>query len=374
MPAPIVEVDEMSAAYIIYTSGSTGRPKGIVHSHRSALAYASTAADVYGLTAADRLANAAALHFDQSTFELYAAAIVGAAVIVLSDPILRFPASVTTILESQRVSVWYSVPTLLRQLSTRGAIEQRDLSTMRWVLFGGESFPAGQLADLMRQIPTARFSNVYGPAEVNQCTYHHLSSPPPEEVLVPIGTAWPGADLRIVDRNDSALDVPAGQAGELLVCSDTMMVRYWNEPELTARAILEVLDAAGTVRRWYRTGDLVVQRSDGDLEFLGRADNQVKIRGHRIELEAVDVALGDISGIRIGTTVVRQTDGDAELVALVVADETDAAEPETSAIVRQLRQRLPRAAVPTEVVFVGELPRTGTGKIDRAAARRLLDS
>ncbi len=150
--APLVEVDPGDPAYIIYTSGSTGRPKGIVHSHRSALAYATRGSDAYDLTAADRLANIAPLHFDQSTFELYAAPLVGAAVIIVPEPVLRFPASLSELIEEQRVTVWYSVPYLLDQLSTRGALDQRDLTSLRWVLFGGEVYPPGALARLMRQL------------------------------------------------------------------------------------------------------------------------------------------------------------------------------------------------------------------------------
>ena len=97
---------------------------------------------------------------------------------MIPEPILRFPASLSALLEAQRVTVWYSVPYLLAQLSTRGVLAERDLGTIRWVLFGGESFPPGQLADLMGQLPLARFSNVYGPAEVNQCTIYNLSTPP----------------------------------------------------------------------------------------------------------------------------------------------------------------------------------------------------
>ena len=154
-PGAIVTVDPTAPAYIIYTSGSTGRPKGIVHSHASALSYTLAAAELYELTADDRLANVAALHFDQSTFELYSAPYAGSSVLVLPDPVLRFPASVTALLESHRVTVWYSVPSLLRQLSGRGALDERDLGSLRWVLFGGESYPPGQMAALMEQLPRA---------------------------------------------------------------------------------------------------------------------------------------------------------------------------------------------------------------------------
>ena len=143
-----------------------------------ALAYVRLAAAAYDLAPSDRFANIAGLHFDQSTFELYVAPFVGAAVTVVPDAVLRFPASVSELVERERVTVWYSVPYVLRQLVTRGALDARDLRSIRWILYGGESYPPDELADLMRALPAATVSNVYGPAEVNQCMRHDLTEPP----------------------------------------------------------------------------------------------------------------------------------------------------------------------------------------------------
>lgn len=369
-PAPLPALEPGDPAYIIYTSGSTGRPKGIVHTHRSALAYAVAGAEAYGLRPADRMVNIAPLHFDQSTFELYSAPLVGAGVIVVPDPVLRFPASVASLVEAERATVWYSVPHLLVQLVARGALADRDLSSLRWILFGGEAFPPGQLAELMRLVPSARLSNVYGPAEVNQCTRYDLDVPPTGDEPIPIGRAWPAAQLRVVDTDaplGSGHDVAPGEPGVLLVASDTMMAGYWQRDDLTDAAT--VTDDAGI--RWYVTGDLVVENADGDLVFLGRVDNQVKLRGHRIELEAIDAVLADVEGVEAATTVVvRPDDADDVLVALVVA-----AGSETAIVERlrtELRRRLPRYAVPTEVRVVDELPRTSSGKVDRNASAGLV--
>lgn len=353
-------------AYVIYTSGSTGAPKGIVHTHASALAYAQGAATLYGLRPDDRLANIAPLHFDQSTFELYAGPLAGAATIVVPDPVLRFPASLSELVADQRATVWYSVPYVLVQLAARGALGERDLTSLRWVLFGGEHFPPARLADVMRRLPAARFSNVYGPAEVNQCTYFHLDEPPRGGDRVPIGVAWPWAEVRVVDGDGAdATDEP----GELWVRTPTMMSHYWNRPDLTDAVIVEDHDGS----RWYRTGDLVVQRPDGLLDFLGRVDNQVKLRGHRIELEAVDAALRELDGVAEATTVVERAPTDAagdedRLVALLVS----ATPVDSRQVTAALGRRLPRYAVPTAVVQVSSLPRTASGKVDRRAALDLM--
>ncbi len=359
--ADLGDVDPDDDAYIIYTSGSTGRPKGIVHTHRSALAYVRLAAAAYELASSDRLANIAGLHFDQSTFELYVAPFVGAAVTVVPDAVLRFPASVSELVERERVTVWYSVPYVLRQLVTRGALDTRDLTSIRWILYGGETYPPDELADLMRALPAATVSNVYGPAEVNQCMRHDLAAPPSPGRDVPIGRAWSDTELVVVDDDLNPLtDGP----GELLVASTTMMDRYWNRPDLTAASMLKRTYPGASATRWYRTGDLVEADADGNLVFLGRADNQVKIRGQRIELEAID-------------TTIRQLDGVAEVAAVVRADESGERgvvavieeEPGSAVSLRELQRhvgsRHPRVAVPVDVVTVDALPRTGTGKVDR---------
>ena len=361
-PVDRVGVAGTDPAYIIYTSGSTGRPKGIVHTHSSAWAYAERAVTEYGLGHSDRLANVASLHFDQSTFELYSAPLAGAATIVVPDAVLRFPASLSELIERERATVWYSVPYILRQLSTRGALDERDLTALRWVLFGGEIYPPGELATLMRQLPDATFSNVYGPAEVNQCAAYHLSTPPPPDRTVPIGRAWAGTELVVVD--DRLQPVPSGDIGELLVATPTMMSGYWARPELTAASVIE-LDG----RDWYRTGDLVYADEAGDLVFLGRVDHQVKVRGQRVELEAVEAALLDLDEIaEVG--VVADASGDEVALAAAVIPRAGT-EPgstfDARSISRSLAARLPAAAIPGSIVEVEWLPRTASGKIDRPA-------
>jgi L-proline---[L-prolyl-carrier protein] ligase len=364
--APVAGARPSDPAYIVYTSGSTGRPKGIVHTHASALAYARRAAETYGLTADDRLANIAPLHFDQSTFELYAAPLVGAAVLVVPDGVLRFPASLSELVARERITVWYSVPFAISQLTSRGALDDRDLGALRWVLFGGEPFPPAALAEAMRRLPGVRFSNVYGPAEVNQCTHHHLDAPPSGDEQVPIGRPWADTEILVVDGSDHVV-VP-GETGELLVSTDTMMSGYWGRPDLTAASTTVRADA-GATRRWYRTGDLVRERDDGLLVFIGRVDHQVKVRGHRIELEAVEGVIGEEPGIDACAVLVERGAAD-RLVALVAPSPSRSVRHSLQA---RMSDRLPRYAIPTEVLGVASLPRTGVGKVDRRAARAELD-
>jgi amino acid adenylation domain-containing protein len=349
-------------AYIIYTSGSTGRPKGIVHTHESALAYARLAVETYDLGRHDRLANIAPLHFDQSTFELYAGPLSGATAIVVPDAAMKFPASLARLLASEGATVLYTVPYVIEQLVERGAID--GMPSLRWVKFGGESFTPASLRTAMRAIPTARFSNVYGPAEVNQCTFHHLDAPPSDDSPVPIGRPWPGVDVRIVVDGD--VDAAADEIGELWVDAPTAMRGYWNRADLTDAAFV-----AEPGHRWYRTGDLV-RRVDDELVFVGRLDHQVKLRGQRIELEAVDAVLLAHPSVEAAVCFVDRSEDDDRLVALVSPGlPTDVLDD----IRRHAAGHLPRYAVPTVIEAVATLPRTSTGKADRpAAARRYASS
>jgi amino acid adenylation domain-containing protein len=353
------------AAYILYTSGSTGTPKGIVHTHRSGLRYAELAVETYGLRPEDRLANIAPLHFDQSTFELFAGPLAGACTVVVPEAHVRMPASLTALVAEERATVWYSVPSLLGAVLHRGALEQRDLSSLRWVLFGGEVFPPGALRELMVRWPHARFSNVYGPAEVNQCTFHHLDAPPCGDDPVPIGRPWPDTEVLVVDADGSP--VPSGVPGHLLVRTATAMAGYWGGPDpFVVRA-----GRGGPAQRWYPTGDLVEERPDGELVFLGRADNQVKVRGHRIELEGLEATIADLPGVAEAVVAVTKgATGDDELVAAVVP--APGAVVDDAGLRRRLATVLPSYAVPVRFDDLGPLARTSAGKIDRRTVRASL--
>lgn len=357
-------------AYMITTSGSTGEPKAIVHTHRSAMRYAQLAAATYALRSDDRLANVAPFHFDQSTFELYASLVARATSVMVPEAFLRFPAELSKLAESERLTVWYSVPTILTQLLHRGALDDHDLSSLRWVLFGGERFGAGTLGQLMRRLPTARFSNVYGPAEVNQCTHHHLTRPPEADQSIPIGAPWADTEVRVVEPNSRTLPKIELDRGELVVRSATMMAGYWNRQDLTEGSMLAEHDSSGIRRRWYRTGDLVERDDNGLLHFLGRVDRQVKVRGARVELEYVESALADVDGVISAAAVTVMKNSEQQLIAVLETDGSVA--PRT--VMAAVRDVLPPHAVPSDVVIVDRLPRTQSGKIDsRAAADAYLE-
>ena len=362
-PAPTVDVRGDDLAYVIYTSGSTGRPKGIVHTHASAMAYAERAAAAH-LRPADRVAGISGFHYDMSTLELYAAAHARVPVVVMTEAHLRFPASFVARSCGERVSVWYAVTSMLRQVVERGAVESHDTSSLRSIMFAGEPYPPGALRDLFRAFPRAEIVNVYGPAEVNECSYHVLSRPPVGEEEVPVGAAWPGAESRVVDEDGT--EVPDGDLGELWISAPTLMDGYWRQPDLTRARVVPRENGAPD---WYATGDLVVRDAGGVLFFRGRTDNQIKLRGMRVELEGVESVVADAPGVAQAVVGPDRPGSDASnlLAAVVLAE---GAPFDEGAIRHFCAERLPGAFVPRQFDVHDRFPLTTSGKIDRSAVRQ----
>lgn len=362
---------EQDLAYIMYTSGSTGKPKGIMHTHYSGLSYVRMSAETYAVTHEDRLSNHSPLHFDMSTFDYLTGPYCGATTVIIPEAYTLFPANLSKLIEDERLTIWYSVPFALTQLLLRGVLEERDFSSLRWVLYGGEPFPLDKLRQLMERWPHTRFSNVYGPAEVNQCTYYHI--PPPAEwsdtlQTIPLGIIWENAEGLIVDEHDAI--ITDGEPGELVVRAPTMMQGYWNRPDLNERAFYTFQANSGLNHVFYRTGDLVHRNDDNLLEFIGRKDHQVKIRGYRIELAEVDRVLTNHPAVDQGTAyVMPSADGDTLFAAVVLLENTDLTAKE---LISYLKDNLPYYAVPENIHFIDQFPRTGTGKIDRRALQAQL--
>jgi amino acid adenylation domain-containing protein len=366
---PAVEVVETDPCYILHTSGSTGIPKLILHTHHSAMSFVEWAVSEYSLTRDDRLSNHSSHHTCFATFDYYAAARAGATTVILTPALLMMPGSLAALLEQERVSVWYSVPTALVQLSLRGDLENRDLRSIRWVLFAGENFPGKHLRRIMQQLPHARFSHVYGSTEVNVCTYYHMPEKPDFEASLPIGKACSNSSTLVVD--DDLQPVPHGEVGELLISGSTVMTGYWEDPERNRQVLVKRPSPAELEEVYFRTGDRVRVLDDGNLTFVARADRQVKVRGHRVELEEVETALLSLAPVEEAAVVtVPDGEGSSAIRAAVVVG--DGEWPIEREVLADLRKFLPTHSLPAEVTVVESMPRTPTGKIDRKALRARL--
>lgn len=352
--ATVVAPDDL--AYILYTSGSTGAPKGVMVSHANALAFVRWAGAAFGLTGDDRLSSHAPFHFDLSVFDLYAAAAAAATVVLVPPEGSVFPVQLRRFVEHERVSVWYSVPSVLTQLASRASLAPGDLPSLRAVLFAGEVFPTRWLRRLMAAVPNARFANLYGPTETNVCTWYEVDRLPDDDsTTIPIGRPIEGTRVAVLGDD--------GQPGELYVQGPTVAQGYWDDPARTASRF--VTDPRPDLPgRWYRTGDLVEEGADGSLRFLGRSDGQIKSRGYRIELGDVEAALyGHPEVVDCAVVAVPDALFTARLHAFAVV-EGDAGGPD---LARFCAGRLPRYMVPETFELCPALPRTATGKVDRRA-------
>ena len=360
---PDVWIIDQDLAYIMYTSGSTGHPKGMMHTHHGSISYARWGAQHFELTAQDRVASHAPLHFDLSIFDFFSTSQSGATVVLVPEPVTKFAASWTQYIEQERISVVFTVPFTLIEMLQRGVMEQRDLSSLRWILFGGEPFPPKHLRALMEKLPAVRFTNVYGPAEAPSCTCYDIPAfPEPFDEPVPIGTVSVNSADLIIDENDSECDV--GEEGELCIRSSTLTKGYWNRPDLNKHVYLYRESLGPFPDVYFRTGDLVVRHEDGLLRFLGRKDRMVKTRGHRVELDEVEAALASYAEVsEAAAFVVPDEHGSKAILAAVKL--RDKATEGAPGLLQHARTKLPGYAVPQEVFIVAEFPRTSSGKIDR---------
>ena len=354
---------ETDLAYILYTSGSTGAPKGVMISHRNSLAFVEWAAAAAGLSEQDRVCSPAPLHFDLSVFDIFSTCQAAACLTVLPNGTATFPVSIARWLEAERISVWYSVPSVLALLAHYGNLRQLDLSGLRTVIFAGEVFPPKHLARLMAELPHARYLNWYGPTETNVCTAFEVPAGGADARPAPIGKACANTEVFAVTSEGRRVSRP-GEVGELYVRGPSLMRGYWGQPAKTSEVLIRNPFRAEYDELVYRTGDLVTLEPTGDYSYLGRRDSMVKIRGYRVELGEVEATLYRHPAIREAAVLpVPDELLGSRLRAVVTAD--GAGNLTREDVLDHCRQWLPGYMVPDVVEFRETLPRTSTGKVDR---------
>jgi L-proline---[L-prolyl-carrier protein] ligase len=360
---PIVDVIDHDLAYILFTSGSTGQPKGVMLSHLNALTFINWACDTFAISASDRLSNHAPWNFDLSVFDIFAAIKTGAAISLVPEGLSSFPVQLSSFIQNQGISVWYSVPMVLRML-TRGKLHERDLSRLRLVLFAGEVFPIKHLRNLRRMLGQVRMANLYGPTETNVCTWYEVGEIPEDQTTpVPIGKACSNMEVIAIDEIGRRVLAP-GQEGLLYARGSNVMQGYYGRPSESAACFISNPFASGRHEKLYCTGDWVTIDEKDNFLLIGRKDHMIKTRGYRVEL-------GEIEAVMVAHPAV------TEAVALAIPDEavgnaihaivtrTDSDSLTSAELKRHCAEKLPSYMVPEEIGFCETLPRTGTGKIDR---------
>ena len=348
--------------YVLFTSGSTGRPKGVAMPHQALVNLVSWQRRTSVLKPGDATLQFAPISFDVSFQEIFATLAQRGGLVLITETDRMDPARLLETVRSEQVRRLILPFVALQQVAEAAPTAGGVPDTLREVFTSGEALrvtPA--ITEFFSRLPGCRFCNQYGPTETHVVTEHVMGPVPTEwPALPPIGRPIDGVRYRIVDKGGGS--VPPGTEGELLLGGDCLALGYWNRPDLTADRF--VADPASSGERWYRTGDRVVERADGALEFRGRTDDQVKVNGYRIELAEVENALERHPAISQAVVAVRS--GPAEiprLVAWYVARE--AVEP--GALAQHLQKWLPGHMIPSAYVAVDQLPRTPSGKLDRTA-------
>ncbi len=353
-----------SLAYVIYTSGSTGVPKGAMVTQRGMLNHLLAKISDLQITASDAIAQNASQCFDISVWQFLAALPVGGRVHIFNDEIALDSAKLLAHTSHGKLTILQTVPSLLRAIveSDDWSKSDLDLSALRHVVVTGEAVApdiCNRWLDRYSQIPLL---NAYGPTECSDDVTHHQITEKLEAVNVPIGKPLANTQLYVVDPFGQPL--PIGIAGELLVGGEGVGRGYLARPELTAEKFIPDSFSQRSGARLYRTGDLARFLPDGTIDFLGRIDHQVKVRGHRIELGEIEAALGRHPSIRQAVAVAREdVPGDKRLVAYLVSDE----ELSVGELRSYLKEQLPEYMIPSVFVTLTELPLTANGKVDRRA-------
>ncbi|ANN77240.1 non-ribosomal peptide synthetase [Bordetella flabilis] len=369
-----IAVPAQALAYCIYTSGSTGAPKGTLVTHANVTRLFDATGPVFRFDESDTWTLFHSYAFDFSVWEIFGALLHGGRLVVLPRAVSRAPSDLVRQLVEQGVTVLNQTPSAFRQLLAEpGLWARRAELRLRHVIFGGEALDATVLRSWFDRFDAdaPRLTNMYGITETTvHVTHHRLGPDDTAHARAPIGAAI--ADLRWYVLDDAMSPVPPGVIGQLYVGGPGLARGYLGRPGLTAQRFVPDPYASEPGARLYRTGDLARARPDGRVEYLGRADAQVKVRGFRIEPGEIEARLRELPGVRDAAVIVREDDGVSRLVAYLVAaahsaDDPAHAEALATDIRRDLAQCLPDHMLPHACVVLPALPLTQNGKLDRQA-------
>lgn len=350
-------LDEL--ACVIFTSGSTGAPKGVEVTHRSVANRLAGMLEVHRIGSADVMLQKTPYTFDVSIWELLLAFTAGATLVVAPPQAHRDPEALVGLIERHGVTMVHFVPSMLELFVTEPGVEK--CRSLRMVLCGGEAVSPRLVNTLAEILPDATVFNMYGPAEATiDVTAWECRRPEPGE-RVPIGRPLSNVTAYVVDAEGEL--VPVGVAGELLLGGACLARGYAGRPDLTAERFVETR-VGGLAERVYRTGDQARWSAEGHLEYLGRIDTQVKIRGQRVELGEIEATLRRLPAVRNAVVVLRDN---RNLVAYVVPEGDPGRDPDEAALRAHLARHLPEHMVPARFVALAEIPTNAHGKADRSA-------
>jgi amino acid adenylation domain-containing protein len=354
-------LNHTSLAYVMYTSGSTGLPKGIAIEHRNIVRLVRET-DYVNLGPTDRIAQVANVSFDAATFEIWGAMLNGGCLVGIDKNVVLNPSELGRKIREENITAMFLTTALFNQIAreVKGAF-----AGVRYLCVGGEAVDPQHARLVLQDGPPRQLTNAYGPTETTTfSTWFVIEKVEERAVTVPIGRPLSNAQTYVLD--EYLQPVPLGVTGELFIGGEGVGRGYLNRPELTAEKFIPHPFTNRPGERLYRTGDLVRQLRDGNLEFVGRIDHQIKIRGFRVELGEIEAVLAQFRGVKQCVVLLREDQpGEKKLVAYLVPD--DGFLLDLAAVRTYLKTRLPDYMVPGACLDLPSLPLTANGKIDRQA-------
>lgn len=358
---PVINDD---LAYILYTSGSTGTPKGVMISHINALTFINWSLSCFEPTFEDVFSNFAPLHFDLSVFDIFVAIACGACVTMVPANIAGNPRAIIDWATRQKVTFWYSVPSVWVSIMNYASINPQDLQSLRYILFAGEVFPPKLLKELMVKLPKALYYNLYGPTETNVCTYHQVKSP--DEITdrpVPIGKACENTEILVLNENDQPVAI--GEEGELMVRGTIVTSGYYKNSQMTMNVFKKSPLPHHNEALFYKTSDIVRKRPDNTYEYIGRKDLMVKCAGFRIELQEIENTFYQNDSIEEAVVVPYTNPKNNATMLYAFVKVKKGVQFSIIESKRFLAKILPKYMVPEFIECIDNMPKNSNRKVDR---------
>jgi D-alanine--poly(phosphoribitol) ligase subunit 1 len=360
------DVKTTDVLYVLFTSGSTGMPKGVVTPHQAVISYMDSITEAYDLSEKEVYLNQCPFYYVMSINDVFAVVRNGSTEHLVPRSWFSFPIYLVKYIEKHQINLVNWVPSALCIIANLDALHEADLSCLKKVIFGGENMPIKQLNQWMEALPQARFFNAYGATETTDgATFYEVDRAFDENAILPIGKAFANTRVLVLAEDGSVIPpTDTESVGELCSYGPGTTYGYWNNPEKTAKAFVQNPVNSHYPETIYKIGDLVRWNQYGELEFMGRKDFQIKLRGNRIELGEIEANASAVEGVHENACVF---DADHQRIIMYYSGTIDSKD-----LGKRLRDMLPEYMLPGRRVQLDPMPHNANGKIDRTALKAMM--